>query len=197
MKCTGGWQYVVLVPGCVTSKKLHIRHEKNLRHASIVERICRKLCGPGMILSRRCIKSAMQRLEQGDVVTETQLARLKHGSVQWGKINAFRHKAIGHSGACSSTWRASDSVSNSARHRPLSQSGATGRILTARKARINLAKTFSCDNLAIIAEFNFSNVSIDLFGVLRGSSGSLKSPVSEYLHQGAPPDTTSLAIHRH
>ncbi len=171
MKCTGGWQYVVLVRGGVTSKKLHIRHEKNLRHAPLVERICRKLCGPGMILSRRVLKSAMQRLEQGDVVTETQLPGLKHGSVQWGKINAFRHKPLSHSGACSSTWRASDSVSNQQRHRPLSQSGATGRILTARKHRINLAKTFSCDNLAIIANSHFSNVSIDLFGVLRGSSG--------------------------
>ncbi len=97
----------------------------------------------------------MQRLEQGDVVTETQLARLKDGSVQWGKINAFRHKAIEPFGACSSTWRASDSVSNSAKTQPLSQSGATGRILTARKAPHHLAKTFSCDNLAIIAEFTF------------------------------------------
>ena len=35
----------------------------------------------------------------------------------------------------------------------LYRSGATARILTAGKHRINLAKTFSCDILAIVAEF--------------------------------------------
>lgn len=84
----------MLVPGWRYQQKLHIRHEKNLRHASIGGKNLPKTVRAGMILSGGVLKSAMQRLEQGDVVTETQLAGLKHGSVQWGKINAFRHKAI-------------------------------------------------------------------------------------------------------
>ena len=39
----------------------------------------------GMILSGGVLKSAMQRLEQGDVVTETQLARLKAWLCAMGK----------------------------------------------------------------------------------------------------------------
>ncbi|XPE53698.1 hypothetical protein ACNKHX_07455 [Shigella flexneri] len=50
-----------------------------------MERICRKLCGPGMILSRRCIKERDATLEQGDVVTETELARLKAWLCAMGK----------------------------------------------------------------------------------------------------------------
>ncbi len=108
-----------------------------------------------MILSRRCIKERDATLEQGDVVTETQLARLKAWLCQWGKINAFRHKAIEPFRGLLSTWRASDSVSNSAKTQAPVQSGATGRILTARKAPHQPRETFSCDNLAIIAEFTF------------------------------------------
>ena len=51
----------------------------------VVESVRRKLRG----LSRRypggVLKSAMQRLEQGDVVTETQLARLKAWLCAMGK----------------------------------------------------------------------------------------------------------------
>lgn len=42
----------------------------------LVERICRKLCGPAVSSPCGVLKSAMQRLERGDVVTATQLARL-------------------------------------------------------------------------------------------------------------------------
>ncbi len=56
-----------------------------------------------------------------------------------GEVDTLRHKALSHSGACSSTASTQDSVSNSAKDtgpRP-SQQGAMARILTARK-RINL-----------------------------------------------------------
>ena len=43
----------------------------------VVDSDRRKLCGPGEGYPGGVLKSAMQRLEQGDVVTETQLARLK------------------------------------------------------------------------------------------------------------------------
>ena len=42
----------------------------------VVDSVRRKLCGPGKGYPGGVLKSAMQRLEQGDVVTATQLARL-------------------------------------------------------------------------------------------------------------------------
>ena len=64
----------------------------------------------------RCIKARCNVWSKGDVVTETQLPGLKHGSVCAGKDCAFRHKAIEPFRGCSSTRRASDShVSNSAK----------------------------------------------------------------------------------
>lgn len=75
----------MLVPGWRYQQKLHIRHEKNLRHASIGGKNLPKTVRAGMILSGGVLKSAMQRLEQGDVVTETQLARLKAWLCAMGK----------------------------------------------------------------------------------------------------------------
>lgn len=66
----------MLVPGWRYQQKLHIRHEKNLRHASIGGKNLPKTVQAGGILSGGVLKSAMQRLERGDVVTATQLARL-------------------------------------------------------------------------------------------------------------------------
>ena len=51
----------------------------------VVDSVRRKLCGPGKCYPGGVLKSAMQRLEQGDVVTETQLARLKAWLCAMGK----------------------------------------------------------------------------------------------------------------
>ena len=51
----------------------------------MVDNFRHKLCGPGERYPGGVLKSAMQRLEQGDVVTETQLARLKAWLCAMGK----------------------------------------------------------------------------------------------------------------
>lgn len=85
-------------------------------------------CYPGGVL-----KSAMQRLEQGDVVTETQSAP------EWLAVGGrcSSHVLQNHA-AKPALAQAPDErrirCQIQQRHRPLCQSGATARILTARKA---------------------------------------------------------------
>ncbi len=91
------------------------------------------------------------------------------------RLTPFATKPLSHSGACSSTWRASDSVSNSAKTQapvPVRRDGAysNSQESTASTSR----KRFLAITSQSLLNSHFSNVSIDLFGVLRGSSGSLK-----------------------
>ncbi len=75
-KCTGGWQYVVLVPGWRYQQKAsyQAREEPQACVQWWMKRAI-KLCGPAPSHPGGVLKSTMQRLEQGDVVTDTLFAR--------------------------------------------------------------------------------------------------------------------------
>ncbi len=120
------------------------------------------------------------------------LPGLKHGSVQWGKINAFRHKAIEPFRACSSTGGLQTLYQIQQRHRPLSQSGATGRILTAESTASTSRKRFLAITSQSLLNSHFSNVSIDLLAYC-AEFRIFKITGVGILTRGAPPDTTSLA----
>ena len=72
----------------------------------VVDSVRRKLRGLSKRYPGGVLKSAMQRLEQGDVVTVTQFPRLTHyqcaitaqdseqGLLERRKVNSARHKAI-------------------------------------------------------------------------------------------------------
>ena len=72
----------------------------------VVDEMGQKLCGWARFHPGGVLKSTMQRLEQGDVVTVTQFPRLTHyqcaitaqdseqGLLERRKVNSARHKAI-------------------------------------------------------------------------------------------------------
>ncbi len=99
----------------------------------VVDSARRKLCGPGEGYPGGVLKSAMQRLEQGDVVTETQSAP------EWSAVGGrCSSRVLQNHAAKPALAQAPDErrirCQIQQRHRPLYQSGATARILTARKA---------------------------------------------------------------
>ena len=59
----------------------------------VVDETGQKLCGPGRFHPGGVLKSAMQRLEQGDVVTGAQFARqVLEQAPEW--LNAFVAKGV-------------------------------------------------------------------------------------------------------
>ena len=144
-KCTGGWQYVVLVPGGVTSKSFISGTRRTSGIRPVVDEMGQNGAGGHDFIQAVYLKSPMQRLEQGDVVTVTQFPRRFHQIcyneqnlaqrlLERRDINTSRYEAMQ---PCRGFFKHLTSGGFSvkfSKHMHRCQSGATAHILTARKA---------------------------------------------------------------